>query len=309
MIDPRDVIRFDRLTGLGGVALLQAFSSFTEGSLPQMQAFFSGATDAIDNRHNVALARLTELSDEFESRLRLRAHMLTDSRMRAVAEGLEEIALAVAAYNKVDKFSRATVRLPATTRGVVVEHTMLPGTVEEALRRETGTGDFADAWTEVARANRLRERDYDFRGGRSVDIVVEIGRAEAASPVVVDYMFRENLLGKDVSAGFDFAEGDLETLGPEATFAQSVGILSTLTRGDVPEFPDFGRDPIPGRTASYFAYGSTTRQLSEVMRSDPTVSYLRVNTLRLDGSDVFLEFEVGNVRDDVVTTASLKISD
>lgn len=307
MYTAQDILDFDRLIGSNFNQLLSDYVDFSENSMPLMRSFFEGKSEKLDNIHNVRLTKLWTDALEYESILQNRRHLINDSLLYEIANSSEEVILSVAEYLKVDKFSRSTSRLPSVTHGVRVSHTMLPGTVEDAVLTEMSDNNFDEKWVEVAKYNDLFEIDYDYRGGKRIDLILDISTASRVIPVVVDYMFRDNLLGKDFARRLDFSNDDFVYLTPERTLIEAVEILSVLYEGDIPEFPELGRAPLVGTNAAFFAYGSTIRQLTNVFRSDPTIESIRINGYDLDEGDINLSFEITNVRDDIATQARINI--
>lgn len=307
MYTAQDILDFDRLMGSDFTNLMFDYVDFSENSIPILKSFFTGRTESLDNIHNVKLTKLWNDALEYESILQNRKHLIVDSLFFEIANSSEEVILSIGEYLKIDKFSRSTSRLPSVTHGVRVNHTLRPGTVEDAVLSEMSDNEFDDKWVEVAKYNDLFEIDYDYRGGKRIDLILDISTASRVLPVIVDYMFRDNLLGKDFAKKLDFRDDDFLYLTPEQTLIEAVEILSTLYAGDIPEFPELGRVPLVGSDAAFFAYGSTIRQLINVFRSDPTIKSVRINGYELVESDINLSFEVTNVRDDIATQAKINI--
>lgn len=304
---PQDIIEFDRVIGTDVVSYAIDVNIFESESLPKISAFFKGSGEFLDSIHVTRLNDLIEAGRVISRKLNQSSHLLQTLMMQDIASMIEDLILNIEYYSRIDKFSRATTRLPSTQKGVIVNHTISRGTLEEVSREQLGSNDFDNDWINIAKYNDLYEVDYDYNGGERIDIVYPISSVRGANNAVLDYMFRENLLGKDISKSIEFLGDDFVVLSPERTFVQSVEILSGLERGDIPEFPRLGRSPFIGQEAAVFAYASIVRQLRQVFVSDATVSSLQVNGYNIENGDVNLLFSVTNIRDDIAVQQSINI--
>ena len=306
-MDAQDLLDFDKLVGSNLVQFVSDYFTFETDSLPTVISFFKGSGDFLDSKHTSRLSNLVFNGEDLRRRIQHSSHIIQTLKQQEIAFIAEEMLLNIAYFSKIDKFSRSTTKLPSITRGVVVNHTIARGTLEEVSRNELGSNNFDNDWIDIAKYNALYEVDYDYDGGKRIDLVLPLSSVQGADDAVLDYMFRENLLGKDIDKKITFENDDFNILTTEATFVQSVDILSALEKGDIPEFPSLGRLSLIGQETSVFAYASLVRQLQQVFASDATISSLQIFGYTINEGDINLDYSVTNIRDDIAIQQSINI--
>lgn len=173
-------------------------------------------------------------------------------------------------------------------------------TLEQVRRKVSKDINSQDGWINIAIENKIYESDYTVKGGVKLDVRRPLtSGAKFNLRSVVDTLIGERILGADIGRKLNFKDDDLEVLSYNDTVLQSVDILITLRKGQVPEFPNFGIDVdlTIGSNYGKLFYSTFIRQLGDVFSSDDTLANFKINKIQYDNGDLFVDYEVDTFYD------------
>lgn len=162
----------------------------------------------------------------------------------------------------------------------------------ENFSTEIGWTNQEQGALELALRNRIKETDYDLKGGLQFKFAYQNNQALELQ-TVIDEMTGENLLGKDIKKKFSLSNDDLVVLSPRATFLQTCEILSNLMKNSNPEFPvdGFDKSAISNKNIMKARLSTFIRQIYTVISKDDTISSFAVTNIGTEGDTLRIELE------------------
>jgi hypothetical protein len=168
-------------------------------------------------------------------------------------------------------------------------------TLENVQVSQISNIDFDNDWQTIAMRNDLREEDYTDAGGKTIKLPMPFNSSALTS--IIDNPIGEAVYGKDINKKLTFVNDDIEVLGYQETLLQTLEILTSIKKGDIPEFPFLGLDEslVVGGNLASFRLPSIIRQLNEVFATDDSLTDFRINKLTNDQDSMNLTYQVNTI--------------
>lgn len=274
---------------------IDAYQMFVENNVPELVRYYSTPEVTIDvnnfNMLDLLLAQAVKISNVVKIN-RNKFNLIDEWEL---ATYLEDITLKLQTYDNLSRWMRSN-KTKNSWRSLSIQSNYTLGqgeTLEEVQDNTNPDGNEQNQWVQLSLENNLLESDYTTEGGN----VLRVSKIRNTSPnlfleSVVDNLSGENLYGKDLHRQLTFVNDDLLCLAPVATVRQSVDILINLNKKDIPELPDFGKQPVIGSNVATFLYSGMVRQLNEVFASDDTMRNFSVKRFFYKDGDLYLEYSV-----------------
>ena len=297
---------FQDITNFDVASLIESYVRFLKNDSNKLQQFFSGDTknnaqDAFDN-----LKLIRESIEDFYSIFRSFDTMLWSYKWWDLLDQLEKIDHSVSLFENMSKWLRSSILNSNFSQDQLADSNISQGeTLADFTRTREGSSDPHNDWYNLALLNDLTEEEYTAEGGNLL-YYKKVNGPIFFVESVVDNIVGENILGLDIQKKMQFDDDDLITLPYKETFYQAVDILSTLKKGDNPEFYSMGMQPgvIAGSNINSIVFPVILRQMSESFGSDDTIRSSEVTDIRRDQDALFIDFEVESMNSDI-TIASV----
>lgn len=117
-------------------------------------------------------------------------------------------------------------------------------------------------------------------------------------PGVIDVMAGDNMLGKDIDANFAFVNDDIATVNFQDCVLQSVGIILSVSKGSVPQYPQLGTmiNQIIGQNLGALSLPFIASELKSLFGTDQTIKALNITNIAVvnDSAQFSLNFQLAN---------------
>lgn len=245
--------RFQRRSKLPLSSFLADLSAFLNGGAGRIISFYRGVSSLFPDRDFDTLNGLLDRIERYIDVLKVtpfrypgQEHFL----MFQCFEEMKSLLFVIRDYNRFIGSSVSSVPFEPTVRRDI---TLSQGqTLEDVERDILGSEDARNTWVSFAVSKRIREEDYDYRGGYrlSADFARDV-RENGRNTQIFDIIDSPvKLLGIDISKDMSYdirlvdsdRHIDFKLLSYDDTFVQSIDTLGSLARGDNPFYPEYGFD-------------------------------------------------------------------
>lgn len=269
------------------------YFDFTENNYPFIVNFFSGKTEELSPEHFMILFELIDESEQISQAISERDYLLTMFLDWELVEYVEDLKSELFRIVKTSKFLRSSKTNFNFTGSIEFNHVLGQNqTLENVSRDVLLSTNEQDDWVEIAQRNDLEELDYTAEGGNPLILKVNLASRNVDVVGVIDNITGEKVHGLDIQKKLEFVDDDLLVLGHDDTIKQAVEILTNLIRGDIPEFPSFGRGKFVGKSSAILGFSSLILDMVEVFSSDDTLVRFLIEDAELSGSDFKLKLSV-----------------
>lgn len=296
LLTPDDINIFGTLIQYPVLDYLTSFQSFIANDFPQLVAYYSGKTQLLIQQANQNLQNLIAQSQSIMEAISLNNRSLTNYEWFVLVDILEQCDTNLLKLNVLSKWLRSTITNANFNPNPLVSISMRQGDTLESLERGVlGATDWDNAWQELALLNDLREEDYTSEGGLTLQANFSFSAKQIKIKTIVDTPIGTNILGIDLAQKLtlDSDKQDIVALSPQASFLQSVLILGTLAKGDIPEFPTLGlsKGLVAGSNINNLGLPALFRQMIEVFATDDTIVGFQITDIKREQDAVYLGFK------------------
>jgi hypothetical protein len=300
--------RFKKITGFNYQDLLTRFYNFNTDKKQKIYDYYNGVSTVADGE---AFSQLDKLRTDFDSAISIvsfnkESFVLYDAW--ELFSELEDINSKLDTIYNSSKFLRSAISLGNFNPSPLIEVTLGNNQTLERLAKDLKSQDPQNDWTKIFLNNQLTEESYTADGGAILQVSFQGSDPLILTSVVDNIDSAEKTFGLDIQAKLEYEDNDLKVLTYKETLLQTVGILSSLTKGSVPEFPEQGVDK---RISVGSTFGSLTfpvifRQLYQNFTTDDSFKEFSITDLSRDGDSLLINYQV-RTRTDEIQSGTLAI--
>ncbi len=294
MISKKVIEKFQNLTGYGLAQYLQDTNKFFKDDVSEIVNFFSGRNNFLDKERVKELNRLAEHALIITDFFYYKKGVMNTVDYWELLEGIETIKTKLNYFQNISKYLRSSIINGVTRAGVVFDYTLKSGeTLEQASKNFLEENDYENEWTRSAIENDLKEIDWDIKGSTSLKLRKQLFQTNLVTSMI-DNTIGERIYGRDIKRLLTFQDNDLEVLGYRETVEQTTDILSTLSKNDIPEFPNLGLNAnlYKGQNYSQLNYKSIARELKRTFASDDLFKDFEIKDIKFEEGDIFIEYKI-----------------
>lgn len=292
--------KFTRITGFDFRKFLLDFSNFNDNKKQKIYNYYQGTEDLDGSAFN-ELDRLEREVKKAIVLLSLNKESFSMYDDWELFVELEEIETSLFTIKNSSKYLRSAIATGNFSPNVLVETTLSYNQTLERLAEDLNSDDPKNDWTQIFLQNQLTEEDYTPDGGVLLKVSFQGSDPLFLNSVIDNIDTSEKTFGKDIDSKITFVSDDIKVLTYKETLLQSINILSTLKRGDNPEFPDNGIDTsiAVGTTYGALSLPSLFRQIYENFASDDSFKSFAVTDAILQGDTIQISFQVKTRTDEI----------
>ena len=285
----RDTLeKFNRITRYDFTQLLTDFFNFNENQKQKIYDYYEGNGQADGSAFN-ELDRLRREVKKSITALRLNRESFNTYDGWELFSEIEDIDRKLSTIFNSGKYLRSAIATGNFSPDPLIEVTLDSQQTLERLANNLNLSDPSNSWTRLFLQNNLTEESYTSDGGVLLKVTLKGSDSLFINSVVDNIDTTEKTFGKDIqrTIEFDPVTNDLKTLSYKETLDQSVDILTTLKKGDNPEFPNTGIDSsiAVGNTLASTAFPVIFRQMYQNFATDDSFSLFSIKDVSLGDED------------------------
>ncbi len=281
---------FMDVTGYDLQAFYESFSDFVSTGAPLIRGYYLGNITEPDAEAFTELDRLLKEAQLIDGVLYDNREGLSyDAEFWELLDEFEDMKNVLSTTVNSGRWMRSVKTNTSYSEFPEIVVVLRQNQTLEALSRAIGNPDGNNEWSQIALRNDLREEDYSSAGGNELRVSTTNGQSIIIDDVVA-FMVGEDMYGRDWDRKLTFEDNDLKTLSPQDTINQCYTVLVALSKGDVPEYPNFGTNRVIGGNISSMEYPTYFRQVKQTLLSDSVTE--DVSIIELDYEQDILKMKV-----------------
>lgn len=267
--------------------------SFASTDYPKIVNFYNGTSDTLDKDAARNLANIRKQTDILEDVVLNVQNNFNRMDFWNLIEFIDEINTRLKVISRIDKFMRSVKYNGINESSIAISYTASDADTPEGIAAKDRS-DPQNDWTDIYIKNRILETDYLAEQGGYEVVLGRKNLPQVNLQSVVDNLVGTNVYGKDLDTLFVFEDDDLRVLSPRDTVRQAILTLARLQKGDVPEFLSMGVSPdlVIGSNIGVLSVPFLVREMVQTFQTDDTLLNFRINNVEVQGSSLFVEFEV-----------------
>jgi hypothetical protein len=294
--------KFFSITKFDISRLVIDIQDFFENDFDNLVKFYSGD---VKNLNILSIKKLSSLLIELS---KLNSIFLTYNKRLSTIDFWELIVLVEDLKSKLlfsknlSKYLRSSITSGITRRGYKFNYLMSPEETLESISKDVlNSDDFDNDWIEIAIDNDLKEVDWDIDGGKNISLVDNSFQSNLVTSMI-DNSIGDKIYGLDIKKNIEFENDDLLVLNHKDTVLQTVSILASLSKGDIPEFPSIGINSNiwKGSNASQMNFPLLSRELNSNFKTDDLFINFKILSIQYNNGDIEIQYEVNTKRNFVI---------
>lgn len=294
-IEEEYVTKFSYLIGYDVLTYFDLYRMFINNNFPLLLRYYQNSEEKPDQFSFSFLNKLKNESIVIDNMIKSNLQIFDNMWAWEILDFFEDSKIKIDTFLNLSRWTRSN----KTTTGwdqIATQSPYVTGnyeTLEQISEKIEGSNDSQNDWQKIALQNNLIELDYSTTGDKELNVSKRLNsNPNYFLNSVIDNLVEKRVYGRDIQKKLQFVNDDLLVLDYVDTVKQSVFILMSLRKGDVPEFPDLGiNNLIGGNTASFF-FVSLRNQLTNNFLSDDTLRNLNILSIYYKSSDIYIDFEV-----------------
>lgn len=293
---------FENVTKFGLLDYFIKFRNFMQDDYNDVYNYFSGNSETIDSKKLKTMESLL-----YDSRNLMRTFQTFSGKLGNVGhwelqqycQDLEDT------LEKISKFPKY-LRTTKTTRGYkpYIQVSENIGGMKTIQDLSSQLGDDINE-QDIILNNDLEEEDYEIDKLHKINALVNNNMGIIVTNVLEQPIGR-NVYGRDICKDIDFHDDDLLLVEYEDNIEQKCDIITGLTRGDIPEFPNLGHNLAVGKNQNNYNYSELISDLRDAFIQDDIFDSINVKEIRREFSDYYIICEI-KTKYAYSTTKNIKI--
>lgn len=296
MLAKNTIEKFNKLSGYDITTFFQLSKIFFQTGYIEIEKFYNGKLNFIDKKHFINLNILEHDSRIITSIFKEKKELMKTVDLWTLLDMTEDLKTAFQRTQKLSKYLRSSITQGNLKSGFVYSYQMsAEETMEDVAKNLLKRTDFQNLGQNIPLDNNLREVDWSINGGTELKLRNNAFQNNLVTSMI-DNTVGDKIYGRDLTKLLTFitSEDDLQVLSYKDTVFQSVEILSSLSKTDIPEFPSLGLQGnlYKGVNFSQMNYPSIVREMNKTFSSDDLFQDFKVTDLSHDNGDLFINYEI-----------------
>ena len=242
---------FSSITNYPIVVFLTKYVEFSQNNYNDIYNYFSGEKEDVSQESMSNLDWLLDECSKIISVFKSFENKLNNCGYWELMELIDNINTELEKLKKTPKYAR-TVKTKTSYKRTVQYNSQIGGGVTVEDVANDLTMQESTEWQRILQENDIKEFQWEIDKIRGVNAFTSGSFTPAST--VIDQPIGDRVYGSDIRQTIDFKNGELILVTGKLNLEQKIGILLNLKRGDVPEFPLFGKNP--------FFNGSSSKEFS-----------------------------------------------
>lgn len=242
---------FLSITNYPIVVFLTKYVEFSQNNYNDIYNYFSGEKEDVSQESMSNLNWLLGECSKIISVFKSFENKLNNCGYWELMELIDNINTELEKLKKTPKYAR-TVKTKTSYKRTVQYNSQIGGGVTVEDVANDLTMQESTEWQRILQENDIKEFQWEIDKIRGVNAFTSGSFTPAST--IIDQPIGDRVYGSDIRQTIDFKNGDLILVTGKLNLEQKIGILLNLKRGDVPEFPLFGKNP--------FFNGSSSKEFS-----------------------------------------------
>lgn len=294
---------FENITKFALLDYLIKYRDFLQNDYSDIYAYYSGNTETINVEKLNTLSELLSSSNDLIRTFQTFSGKLGNVGYWELQRYCQDLRDTLERINKLSKYCRTA----KTSRGYK-PYVQVSGeiggmkTVQDLANQVGGITE-----NELIMNNDLQEQDYEIDKLKEIRALVN-NKSDVIVTTILEQPVGRKIYGRDINRKISFTDNDLSIVEYEDNVDQKCGILLELNKGDVPEFPNFGKNLSPGSMLNKINYAELILDIRENFEQDDLFEDVNIIDISADktSGDVSLVVEI-KTKYVYSTTQSIKL--
>lgn len=276
---------FEKITKFAILDYFEQYRDFMQNDFSQISAYYSGDAESVDpscvTNFNTLRTKSKMLLQQFINF----SHRLSSCGFWELLEYCQDLNDTLDKITKLPKYYRTA----KTARGYkpYIQAKGNIGGLKTIGDLAQAIGSSGVSETSLIMDNDLQEKDWEIDKLSVINAFVD-NRSDVVVETILEQPTGNRIYGKDIDRKITLKDNDVVVRSFENNVEQKCDILLELERGDIPEMPTFGKNPLQGTNMANYNYAELAKDLQNVFRHDDLFESVEVTGVDFKGGDLYV---------------------
>lgn len=277
------VIEFENVTKFNLLQYFEDYRNFMQNDFTYVSSYYKGEVASIDSSYIVNLKSLIKKSKNLMQQFINFSSKLSNCGFWELQEYCQDLNDTLEKITKLPKYNRVS----ATKRGyqpyIQVDGSIGGMKTVQDLAQEIDSNGINEM--SLILDNDLSESDWEIDKLSSITAFID-NKTDVVVETILEEPIGKKIYGRDISRKITIEQNDLLIEEYENNIEQKCNILLELIRGDIPEFPNFGKNVFPGKNVANYNYTELVKDLQSVFLQDDLFESVEVTDVVFSQGDI-----------------------
>lgn len=268
---------FENITKFSLLEYLVKYRNFLQNDYSDVYAYYSGNVENIDAQKLNTLSELLDLSNDLIRTFQTFSGKLGNVGYWELQRYCQDLRDTLERISKLPKYCR-TAKTSRGYKPYVQVNGEIGGmkTVKDLAEQLGGISE-----TELIINNDLQEQDYEIDELKEIKALVN-NQNNVVVTTILEQPIGKKIYGRDINRKISFTNNDLAVVEYEDNVEQKCSVLLELNKGDVPEFPNFGKNISFGTGMHKYNYAELILDIRENFEQDDLFADVNIVDISAD---------------------------
>lgn len=280
---------FEKITKFSLLDYLTEYRDFMRDEFSYISSYYNGDTSSIDSTYisdfNSLLSKSKTLMQQFINF----STRLSNCGFWELQEYCQDLNDTLEKITKLPKYYRTS----KTIRGYqpYIQSYGNIGGMKTVGDLATEINSEGVSETSLIIDNDLQEKDWEIDKLSRITALVN-NQVDVVVETILEQPIGNHIYGKDINRKITLTNNDIEIKEYEENVEQKCDILLSLEKGNIPEMPAFGKNPIQGSNMSNYNYAELFKDLQNVFLQDDLFESISVTSVEFKDGDLYVNCSI-----------------
>ena len=276
---------FENITKFALLDYLEQYRDFMQNDFSYISSYHNGDTASVDSSYISNFNSLRTKSKTLMQQFINFSHRLSNCGFWELQEYCQDLNDTLEKITKLPKYYRTSKTVRGYQPYIQVKRNIGGMKTVKDLSEEISSNGVSDICLIID--NDLQEKDWEIDQLSAVTAFVN-NQVDVVVETILEQPIGNQIYGKDIARKITLEYNDIAVKKYEDNVEQKCDILLELERGNIPEMPAFGKNPLQSTNMANYNYAELVKDLQSVFLQDDLFESIEVTNVEFKDGDLYV---------------------
>lgn len=276
---------FENITKFALLDYLEQYRDFMQNDFSYISSYYNGDMASVDSSYISNFNSLRTKSKTLMQQFINFSHRLSNCGFWELQEYCQDLNDTLEKITKLPKYYRTSKTVRGYQTYIQVKGNIGGMKTVKDLAEEISSNGVSEISLIID--NDLQEKDWEIDQLSAVTAFVN-NQVDVVVETILEQPVGNQIYGKDIARKITLEDNDIAVKKYEDNVEQKCDILLELERGNIPEMPAFGKNPLQGTNMANYNYAELVKDLQSVFLQDDLFESIEVTNVEFKDGDLYV---------------------
>ena len=276
---------FENITKFALLDYLEQYRDFMQNDFSYISSYHNGDTASVDSSYISNFNSLRTKSKTLMQQFINFSHRLSNCGFWELQEYCQDLNDTLEKITKLPKYYRTSKTVRGYQPYIQVKRNIGGMKTVKDLSEEISSNGVSEISLIID--NDLQEKDWEIDQLSAVTAFVN-NQVDVVVETILEQPIGNQIYGKDIARKITLEYNDIAVKKYEDNVEQKCDILLELERGNIPEMPAFGKNPLQSTNMANYNYAELVKDLQSVFLQDDLFESIEVTNVEFKDGDLYV---------------------